>query len=369
MNKILFVGGTWDLKGGRRSKLVDKFSNNLENVTLYNGGDYRDLEKIIKISNQYDVVIWWADVDNDLPKIRNVKDFNYKTMLVTSKRNVDNKYTFQELIQRALFSKANLCIEFIKENQKYGMRLFDPLGNVWYEGDNIDECSKCLNDRLNYIKSLTRNKTIRLDKDDNLSQLQRHRVNNCFLPIVRDYSNTFSDLIYGTDDVKRFLGNASFRCTKGFPSFRDKDSIYVSRRNIDKDELTIDQFVCTKLDNNTIYYVGENKPSVDTPIQLRLYDLLPKINYMIHSHCYIKDAPYTEIAIPCGAIEEIDEIKKLINYYYDGDYEKDFYLINLNGHGSIMMSNDARKLKNIEMIGRDVPEKQKKMYLKNNTLK
>ena len=363
MNKILMVGGTWDLKGGKRSKLVDKFSKNLDNVTLFNGGNYNDLEKIIEMTSDYDTVIWWANVDNDLLKIRNVKDINYKTMLVTSKRNVDSKYTFQELIQRTLATKANLCVEFSKDKGNYIMRLFDPLGNVWYEGDNIDECSKCLNNRLNYIGSLTREKTNKIDTKEEISDLQRQRVNHCFLPIVRNYSNTFSNLIYGTDDVKRFLGNASFRCTKGFPSFRDKDSIYVSRRNIHKDELTIDQFVCTKLDDDTIYYVGDNKPSVDSPIQLRLYDLLPKINYMIHSHCYIKDAPYTEEVIPCGALEEVDEIKKLIDYYYDGDYEKDFYLINLIGHGSIMMSNDARRLANIEMIGREIPEKHKRILL------
>ena len=34
------------------------------------------------------------------PKIRNVKEINYKTMLVTSKRNLDGKYSFQELLQR-----------------------------------------------------------------------------------------------------------------------------------------------------------------------------------------------------------------------------------------------------------------------------
>ena len=46
-----------------------------------------------------------------------------------------------------------------------------------------------------------------------------------------------------------------------------------------------------------------------------------------------------------------DEIMKLIK-----DTEKDFYVINLKGHGSIMMSSDIEKLKNIKIIGRKIPE-------------
>ena len=38
-DKILFVGGTWDLDGGKPSKIVDKFAKELGNVDLYNGGN------------------------------------------------------------------------------------------------------------------------------------------------------------------------------------------------------------------------------------------------------------------------------------------------------------------------------------------
>lgn len=40
---------------------------------------------------------------------------------------------------------------------------------------------------------------------------------------------------------------------------------------------------------------------------------------------------------------------------------KDFYLINLIGHGSIMMSKYPNQLKNINIIGRKLPEN---MYAK-----
>lgn len=138
-DRVLFVGGNWDLNGGRKSKLVEEFAKNIENVDLYNGGNYNDLEKILESSINYDTVIWWANVDNRLPKIRNVKEINYKTMLVSSKRNDNDKYSFQDLLQRSFALKSNLTVEFSKKDNIYHMRLFDPLGNIWYEGDSIKE--------------------------------------------------------------------------------------------------------------------------------------------------------------------------------------------------------------------------------------
>jgi len=370
-NKILFVGGNWDLNGGRKSKVVDEFAKYLPNATVYNGGNYNDLNKILESCVNYDTVIWWANVPNELPKIRNVKDINYKTMLVSSKRNIDNKYSFQDLLQRSFALKSNLTIEFSKNDNKYNMRLFDPLGNVWYEGLDIKECSKTLLERLAFIKSITRESTISSEenigalawffnmfkeemyKSDNNPEIPEKKE---FLNIVRDYAYKFAEATFQTKDVKRFLGNASFRCPKGFPSFRDGKYIFVSKRNVNKEFIGINEFVPVYIEDGKIYYCGNNKPSVDTPIQAKLYNLLPNINYMIHSHCYIDGAPYTEKSLPCGAVEEVDEIKDLIKEYYDNDYNRNFYLINLLGHGSIMMSKNPEQLKNIQMVGRELPE-------------
>lgn len=380
-DKILFVGGNWDLDGGRKSKIVDEFAKNMDNVDLYNGGNYEDLEKILESSINYDTVIWWANVDNSLPKIRNVKEVNYKTMLVSSKRNDNSKYSFQDLLQRSFALKSNLTIEFSKVEDKFHMRLFDPLGNIWYEGEDISECAKRMMDRLKFIKGITRESTTSSEENSgalawffNMFKQEMYKsdedvivpIKKEFLEIVKEYATKLAEATFNTSDVKRFLGNASFRCPKGFPSFRDGKYIFVSRRNVNKEFISIDEFVPVYLEDNKIYYCGENKPSVDTPIQVRLYEKLPNINYMIHSHCYIKDAPYTNIALPCGAIEEIDEISSLINEYYDGDYNRDFYVINLLGHGSIMMSNSPEKLRDIEMVGRNIPEniEQKKYFKK-----
>lgn len=375
-NKILFVGGDWNLEGGKPSKIVNEFAKYLSDVTVFNGGNYNDLNHILESSINYDVVIWWANVPNELPKIRNVKDINYKTMLVSSKRNIDNKYSFQDLLQRSFALKSNLTIEFSKNDDLYSMKLFDPLGNVWYEGTSIKECSKELIDRLNFIKSITRESTVSSEENIgalawffNMFKEEMYKtdsnptipVKKVFFKLVREYASKFAEATFETKDVKRFLGNASFRCPKGFPSFREGKYIFVSKRNVNKEFIGIDEFVPVYLENGKIYYCGDNKPSVDTPIQVRLYELLPNINYMIHSHCYIEGAPFTQKALPCGALEEVEEILELLEKEYDNDFNKDFYLINLVGHGSIMMSKNPEQLIDIEMIGRKLPEN---MYVK-----
>jgi hypothetical protein len=145
------------------------------------------------------------------------------------------------------------------------------------------------------------------------------------------------------------LGNASFRfrCEKGFPSFRsDEGTIYVSKRNIDK-RLVIDMnsFVQVSLVSyNKLWvdYVGENKPSVDTPIQLLLYRYYSKINFMLHSHTYIWGAPFTHNIIPCGAVEEFFEIVQTMP---GQDREK--VMINLKGHGSLVMVSDVKDFRDV----------------------
>lgn len=98
-DKILFVGGTWNLNGGRSFKVIDKFRKYLDNADFYNGGgNCNELNTIIEMTINHDTVIWLANVANELSKIRNVKEINYKMMLVSFKINDNNKYTFQGLL-------------------------------------------------------------------------------------------------------------------------------------------------------------------------------------------------------------------------------------------------------------------------------
>lgn len=356
-DKILFVGGTFDERGGEESKIVSEFSKYLDNVDLHNGGYYKDLNKIIESVINYDIVIWWPNVSNDYLKIRNVKEVNYKVMLVSSKRNIDNKYSFQDLLERAFELKSNLTIEFSNRDDKYYMRLFDPLGNIWYEGFEIDKCCINMINRLILLKKITREATTKSEEmyKSNLNVNVPYKKE--FLDIVKEYANVFASTMFQTKDTKRFLGNASFRCPKGFPSFRNGKYIFVSRRNVNKEFITINDFVPVYYENNKLYYCGDFKPSVDSPIQVTLYSKLKNINFMIHSHCYIKDAPFTKNCMPCGAIEEIDEILNVIKDNYNNNFNKTKYYINLKGHGSIMMASTIDGLENINIIKRNIPER------------
>lgn len=85
-------------KWGRSFKVIDEFRKYLDNADFYNGGNYNELNKILEMTINYDTVFWWANVANELPKIRNVKEINYKMMLISSKINDNNKYTFQDLL-------------------------------------------------------------------------------------------------------------------------------------------------------------------------------------------------------------------------------------------------------------------------------
>ena len=392
MEKILFVDGTFnnDLndKGlyGKESGLVNKFYNNFKDksfeIKCVNGGKYDELKCLLKESSNYDYVFWWANVDNTFEKIRNVKEISPKVMLISSKRNDNNKYSFQELVQRSLAAKANLTFEFSrKESGLFNIKLFDPLGSVWYDGTEIDKAVEACVKRMTFLKKMTRQQSTQNITDKELIMkwyFDQFKSPECksdtvikvpdeqdFVNVVKSYAFEFQKFM-PTVNTRRFIGNASLRgktppqvgrCGKGMPSFRGEDNVvFVSKRNVNKQFIELDNFVPVWFENNKLMYSGNDKPSVDTPVQIRLYDYLSNINYMLHSHCYIKNAPFTNRAIPCGAIEEFDEIIKIIN-----DINKDYYAINLIGHGSIIMWNNMKQFHEtiepkLSYIKRPMPE-------------
>lgn len=393
MYKILFVAGTWDENldsngsygkaSGLARKISDairEYTDNNTRIDIYNGGRYQELQNILQKTPDYDYVFWFANVDNSLPKIRNVKEIAPYTMLITSKRNDNDKYRFMELTQRTLAAKANLSFEFKKnENGLFNIMVYDPLGCVWFNGTDVCEAVKSALARLAYLKSITRQSTIQSDTNkglvlswyfDRFKQPEFKSDKNItvreeqeFIELVRKYAEDFHKIMNPGCNIKRFLGNASLkpfppqvgRCSKGMPSFKQGDFVFVSQRNVDKEFIELDNFVPVYFENEKLYYCGDEKPSVDTPIQLRLYEKLPNIKYMIHSHCYIEGAPFTSTSIPCGAIEEVDEIIAAIKDNYNSNTLSS-YRLNLKGHGSILMGKTISDLKNVKYIGRPLPE-------------
>lgn len=352
--KIALVGGTWDGSGGRKSSYVSKFETALlsagANVKILNGGDVSLLVNYISglWFKEQDAVIWMPNVPNGFPKHRNVKKYHPHILLVVSKRN-DGEYTIQEIINRALGLKANLCIDFSHEGNLVSARVIDILGVGWqnYTTD-IDALAQTLIKRLIELKKYTRQNTLQISAEPVPVPDQK-----IFFPLVRDYADVFHSLVAPEGSVTRFLGNSSFRCARGFPSLRDKESglVFVSRRNVDKRFIDSSAFVAVQAKNGNIAYWGPNKPSVDTPIQLKLYAFLPQINYMLHSHVYIKGQPFTGRPVPCGALEEASEILSMVE-----DRGTRFACVNLLGHGCLIMADSAAKMRNLPFVARPMPE-------------
>ena len=341
------VGGQFSDDGGRPSGYIRKLYDAMRPFstgTLINGGHFSDLSEVLPNLKSFPVIFWMPSIPNDKEKlVDRIKIESPRSILVTSKNNLDSRYSFLELIARALRIKSNLFVEFVNpENNPHEIlaNIYDPLGNCFCSSKDINKVAFSLISRVYELCRFTRAHSIR---EDNL-KVRPKKAPEEFFSVIKHCAEIFHGLIYphSSRPAERFLGNASFRCLDGFPSFRSEGNIFVSRRNIDKRSIGMEGFVQTALLNHkgvTINYVGEHKPSVDTPIQLLLYRYYPKMNFMMHSHTYIQGALYTENIIPCGAIEEFFEITKIFP-----DQDEDFIKINLKGHGSLVMTENLKYL-------------------------
>ena len=375
LGRVLVVGGTFDREGGKASGLIDKLGKAIATsvsdyaVEVQNGGTVDRLRELFNETSNSDIVFWFANVSNDEEKVRDVKSVAPHTLLVTSKRNdyadvecTKQKYDFEELLQRALAIKANLCFEFCKlPSGMFQMKVFDPLGCVWYEGTEIDAAASAAADRLMYLLSVTRKASVHTD---DVPEVVFNETDKRFLEFVKSSADVFHRLMCLPADVKRFVGNASLRfktptrCMNGFPAVRKDGYVLISRRNVDKTGISEKDFVpCFLDDDGNVAFGGENKPSVDSPVQLRLFKELPNIDYILHGHCYVKGAPMTSLAIPCGAVEEVAETIHCIKDCYNTCDGK-FYTVNLKGHGCLIMAgaDELDKMFSVEFYVRQLPE-------------
>lgn len=356
--KTIIVGGTFNDTCGKPSGYVFKLAEALGelcDITVVNGGSLQRLENLSLLLGSYDVAIWMADVANDQPKladegVESLKRRFPKLILVTSKRNLESDdYTVEELLQRALKTKSNLLLALGGTRTQVLTTILDPLGSAYAvdEGD-IGVVAKTLQKRLERLLEFTRVPTVqfgpKIEAPDEAE----------FFTIIREQAERFHDIIHGVKHT-RLMGNASFRCAKGFPSMRTSPGrIFVSQRDIDKRYVDRTAFVAVDLGTKTsapIHYYGDAKPSVDTPIQVALYRHFKNVNYMLHSHTYIKGVPMTSEPVPCGALEEAHLLRELYSLPTATNFA-----VNLRGHGSIVLASDLEFLKNQPWQPRQVPE-------------
>ena len=252
MFNYLIVGGHFgdEVADCRPSPYIQKLFDAMTVInphgTLKNGGKYEELQGIMENAccfspASYEVILWVPDVSNDKEKlVGKIKGVNPGVILVTSKNNKDGKYSFMELVARALHDKANLFVEFTKKEGKVMAAVHDPLGNEFCRSIDIDRVALALVLRLTELCRFTRVGSVVCDESFAIP-METEGIKK-FMELVRGYAEVFHECIH-PHDSSRFLGNASFRCESGFPSFKDEAGhVFMSRRNVDKRDIGLDAF-------------------------------------------------------------------------------------------------------------------------------
>jgi len=369
--KVLLLLGKWTKegrkeKGDKQDNVVKVVKRNYGDINVYNGGDTNELARIIGNENYYDLIFWFVEDIDDKKVIYSIKQNNAKTILIVYEK-VENEL-FVASLNKVFKIKINILIQ--NNNGKYTTT--DPLGNIWYEGNNIVDAIQASIDRTEFLNSITRESTIQADeqvgslawyfnqfkqdfiKDDEITKEKVEEEK--LISVVKRYAHIFTRETAHSNEVDKILENSAMRCIKGMPSFRKNNIIFVSKRTVEHKYIENDDFIPMINRGGKLYYQGKFKPAVDSPIHIKLYEHFPNINYIIHSHCYIDGAVFTSKNYPCGAIEEVSEILKTVKKHYN-TFDNNFYMINLIGHGSYVLGNSVKYLENINYIGRKIPEK------------
>jgi len=317
MKKLIVGGDFGDIS--KTSSIVNKLAKSMD-ADIINGGTYEDLKNASSKMSSYDIVVWMPNIDNSYSDISINKKVG--STLIVSKAIRDHTRNRGDAVARIFKYHANAVIA-IEYGYIFQFTLIDALNNDWAKSNNIEDIAKGIKDIYKWTNGAIREGTLR--KKDNLDTL---------IEINKKVSQNVIEI------QGRFFGNLSTRCASLFPSKREKEGYLVSGRNTDKKQLQRTDMVECIFEDNKIRYFGERKPSVDTPVQISIYEQLPNINYMIHGHNFIKNAPTTEHYFPCGDKREIEGIIELIGDSTHG-------VINLKNHGFLVYSSTLDEMKNI----------------------
>ena len=325
MGKLTIIGGTKNRKSSVIDKIYNSFieTNSFKYIELHNG---KIIPKDISNSN---LTIWMPDIANEEPKHYPVK--KQGSVLICSKV-IHNDRTRIDAITRIFRMHGNAVIAIRKIiNNSFEFELIDALGNTWCRTIDILELVHTINSLYKWTKESVRKSLKHNELPDNVFNGVDYKELQIFMNI-----NQLIALKVAEGCGNRFFGNYSTRCTKLFPSTRrNKNYFFFSPRNTDKRFVTIKDLVLT--DNQ--YYYGNRKPSVDTPVQIELYQQMPKINWIIHGHAYIKNAPITEKYLPCGDMREVVEVHRVIRKINTNR-------INLKNHGFLLIGKNVEDMQN-----------------------
>jgi hypothetical protein len=378
--RYYIVGGFWNVSEGRASGWLGRFAEGLARcghvIEMRNGGTAEELEDLARglsagvFGAGADAVLWWPNVPNEIPdkqlaglfqSVRHNGAVNPGVVLASSKVNRPAgsgwAYAPLDLVARALDAHANLLVEFRRTGAgSVSGTIWDPLGNT-YATDETDpfRLAEAFASRAAFLRASERMPSETALFAIPLLPARTVMGHEKFLFYVRKWAVEIHDRVHAVHQ-ERMLGNCSFRCLSGgFPSMRGPDgNVWVSRRNIEKRGISLENMVPVRLsdDGTKVLHAGRRKPSVDTPVQLRLYDALPNINYLFHLHCYAETEMRTERALPCGDLRETGEVLRIV----PRDAER--FVVNLRGHGFLAGGSVPEDFEHLTLLERPMPERQ-----------
>lgn len=331
MKHLIVVGGEFNLISEKRrassivSKLTSSFNDKKFTKNMINGGSLDDLPTSLRMNS---LVIWMPNISNEEEKHYPKKQW-VNTTLICSKVMREG-YSDIDAVSRIFKMHGNAVIAIYGEKEKT-FKLIDSLGTVWYHGGSISLLAEAIEVFDDFSRNQKRLRSIKLDNSEKYSTDEElMRISN-LIEINKSLAESVKK-----QAGDRFFGNLSTRCALLFPSSREGIGFYVSPRNSDKTTLESNDMVYCEYVDDLLYYTGERKPSVDTPIQAEIYKRFPEINYMIHGHAFIEDAPKTQNYFLCGDLNAIEEISDLV--------EKSNGVINLKNHGFLFYSKSIEEL-------------------------
>ena len=327
--KTIVVGGNFgDIP--KESKIIRELGQVLKSDVI-NGGT---IEQLTSINLKgYNLIIWAPNISNDIEKVYPKKDTG-AVLICTKVMREDT--TREDSVGRIFKMGGNAVIEISDDIYDcVGLKRFtliDALNNI-----------RCSTTKLMILKEGIfnfyewSNGSIRIPA---FKSIQKEIIMD-----PKEYVDEFIDLVREVADKievknkERYFGNMSTRCDATFPSCR-KQAIYVSPRNIDKKRIETTDLIPTWLDLPfTVWYMGDRKPSVDTPVQLFLYNWYKDVNYIIHGHAFIKGSVFTRNYFPCGDCREFMEVITTLH-----DRKMTCGSVNLSSHGFLMFAGSLHEL-------------------------
>jgi len=320
--KTLIVGGDFG-EFPKSSSVLSKISNEFIDSIIINGGQLEELS--MKIDS--DLIIWMPNISNETKKHYPVK--NIGNVLIVSKV-MRPGYKDIDAIERIFRMQGNAVIAIYKEDT-FRFKLIDALGNTWYDGYDIKFLCDNIKNLYNFIKNSIRCRTSKIN-------IEKPVINSDINELIK-INRSLATYIQ-TSCGERFFGNISTRCSKLFPTMRSNVGVFVSPRNVDKDMITANDMVYCEFFDDVVNYIGNNKPSIDTPVQLRVYENCNQVNFLIHGHAFVMNTIETNEYFLCGDLRESNEVIEIID-------KSKFGSINLKKHGFLLYSDTLNNMKNL----------------------